>query len=508
VILGEPNIATEAPEDRTTLDRLFRRAAVSRPHAIALADPPNRESFADGAPRRVSYAQADRTISAIATRLRRLGLPADTVVGMQLPNTVESVLTLLGVLRAGMIAAPLPLLWRRAEASAALGQIGAKAIVTASRIGEVDHGEIAMQVAAQNFPIRHVCGFGTRLADGIIPLDDLLAAPDGDPPPPLDRAGNPAEHVALVAFDVAPDAPIAVARSHRELIAGGRATVLAGRLPSDATVLGCVATHSFAGLALTVLPWLICGGRLCLHHGFDAEALAAQIRDERCDTAVVPGALSPLLLSAGLLDQAELKTVLALWRAPERLSTSPPWRHAVATLIDMLAFGETAVIACPRAPDGRPAALPARRLHAPQGDPDAAVVAELARTDAGTLAVRGPMVPRAAFPPGAERRADAAGFVDTLYPCRLDQAGERLVVTAPPPGIVSVGGCRFVLRELQELVRHADADASITALPDSICGHRLAGSAGDSARLREALAAAGANSLVVDAFTERKPEAA
>ena len=45
-------------------------------------------------------------------KLRGLGLQTDAVVAMQLPNTVESIVTFLGVLRAGMIAAPLPLLWR------------------------------------------------------------------------------------------------------------------------------------------------------------------------------------------------------------------------------------------------------------------------------------------------------------------------------------------------------------------------------------------------------------
>ena len=60
-------------------------------------------------------------------------------------------LTLLGVLRAGMIAAPLPLLWRRADAAAALGRLGAKAIVTASRIGDFDACAMAMQVAAESF---------------------------------------------------------------------------------------------------------------------------------------------------------------------------------------------------------------------------------------------------------------------------------------------------------------------------------------------------------------------
>ncbi len=52
-------------------------------------------------------------ISAIAGRLRRMGLHTDAIVGLQLANTVESVLTLLAVLRAGLIAMPLPLLWRR-----------------------------------------------------------------------------------------------------------------------------------------------------------------------------------------------------------------------------------------------------------------------------------------------------------------------------------------------------------------------------------------------------------
>jgi len=65
-----------------------------------------------------------------------------------------------------MIAAPLPLLWRRVDAAQALGQLGAKAIITASRIGDLDHCELAMQVAADGFPIRYVCGFGEDLPDG------------------------------------------------------------------------------------------------------------------------------------------------------------------------------------------------------------------------------------------------------------------------------------------------------------------------------------------------------
>jgi acyl-CoA synthetase (AMP-forming)/AMP-acid ligase II len=85
-----------------TLDELFRRAGVQDPHALALADPPNRMSFTEGPPRRLTFAAADRAISVFAAKLRGLGLQTDTVVAIHLAATVEYVIALLGVLRAGM----------------------------------------------------------------------------------------------------------------------------------------------------------------------------------------------------------------------------------------------------------------------------------------------------------------------------------------------------------------------------------------------------------------------
>ena len=59
MILGD--ISRSAPADAgTTLDDILRLNAARHPDAIALIDPPNRESFTDGAPRRLTYAQADR----------------------------------------------------------------------------------------------------------------------------------------------------------------------------------------------------------------------------------------------------------------------------------------------------------------------------------------------------------------------------------------------------------------------------------------------------------------
>jgi hypothetical protein len=144
-----------------TLDDLFRRAGVRHPHTLALADPLNRDAFAENVPRQLNFAQADRAISSCAARLRGLGLQTDSIVAMHLPNTVESIITFLGVLRAGMVAVPLPLLWRKAEIRSALSRVGAKAIVTYSRIGTDAQAEIAMQSAADLFSVRHVVASGT-----------------------------------------------------------------------------------------------------------------------------------------------------------------------------------------------------------------------------------------------------------------------------------------------------------------------------------------------------------
>src|SRR3954452_10188281 len=203
--------ANDLPAVKATLDDLFRRAAAARPDALALIDPPDRATFTDGPARRLTYAQANRAISALAARLRGFGLPTDSVVAIQLANTVESVIALLAVMRAGLIAAPLPMLWRHADAAAALSRVAARALIGCQRIGDMVHGDLAMHIAAETFTIRFLCGFGEHLPDGVMSVDDIFTM--NDTPPALERHGDPSDHVALVTFDITADGIIPVARS-------------------------------------------------------------------------------------------------------------------------------------------------------------------------------------------------------------------------------------------------------------------------------------------------------
>jgi hypothetical protein len=512
MILGDPALAASAPptgQSRVTIDDVFRRVAQRRPNALALADPPNRENFTDGAPLQLSYAKADRVVAAIAGRLRRMGLASDAVVGIQLPNIVESVLTFLGVLRAGMIAAPLPLLWRRSDAVAALTRIGSKALITCGRVGAFDHCNLAMHVAAETFAIRFVCGFGRDLPDDVVPFDDLFALDEPDPLPPREqeREVNPAAHVAAVTWDVSADGLVPVARNHLELLAGGLAVMLEGQLAPDGGILSVLAPSSFAGISLTLLPWMLSGGTLALHHPFDRDVLALQRRERQCGTAIVPGPLVFRLAEAGALDG--LTTVIAAWRAPERLAGSAVWRERGVDLVDVAIFGESGLYAGRRGADGKPAPTALGPVLAPRGSPNAVLVAELARTEAGTVAVGGPMVPRYPFPTGAERsglphfRAGPGGLVDTGYTCRVDPNTKAMMVTGPPAGIVSVGGYRFLLHELQQVVSRIEGGSTLAALPDSLVGQRLAGNAPDRDAMQATLRELGLNPIVAAAFRER-----
>jgi len=507
MILGDTQPARHHGS-RISIDELFRQVAARRPDAVALVDAPNREWFTDGPSRRLTFAEADRMVSAIAGRLSRMGLPIDTIVGIQLPNIAENILTILGVLRAGMIAAPMPLLWRSADAVAAMARVGAKALITCGRVGNFEHCRLATRVAADVFSIRYVCGFGENLSDGVVPLDDLFTIEKLDPIPLLARDGNAATHLAVISFEIGEEGPAPVARRHLELLAGGMCVLSEGRFQPYANILSTIAPASFAGISLTLVPWLLTGGTLILHHAFDADLFAAQRHDERCGTLILPAPVVFRFAETGLFASENPATILAEWRAPDRLVGSLLWHQRNTTLVDVAVFGEAGLVAGRRGEDGRPLPMPLGAAYSPREGEGAAVFAELNPTAMNTLAFRGAMAPHHHFPPRVERTdlphfaIGKDGYIDSGYACRVDPVRQALVVTGPPAGFVTVGGYRFPLQKLIETVARINAGATLTAELDPLIGHRLIGTASDCAAMQIALNAYGLNPLVAAAFAD------
>src|SRR5215470_15377708 len=145
-----------------------------------------------------------------------------------------------------------------------------------------------MNAAAEAFSIRHVFGFGSDLPEGMASLDQAIEQPSQTVRPVV-QDGRKA---AIISFDVTTDGFRAVPRTHLSLIAGGLALSLESDVLQGATVMSAFAPCSFAGLASSVVVWLLSGGTLVLHHPFDSDVLEQQISRFGCDTLIAPAPLA------------------------------------------------------------------------------------------------------------------------------------------------------------------------------------------------------------------------
>ena len=274
--------------------------------------------------------------------------------------------------------------------------------------------------------------------------------------------------------------------------------------------MSAFAPMSFAGICSSLVTWLLSGGTLVMHHPFDEDAFEAQFNDHACDTLIAPAQLALRLDERGLSERLpSLRNVIGLWRMPEQVASSAHWISRRVTMTDVYLFGEAGLFGARRTgEDGSPAPIKPGPHSAPREAPSASIAGEVLLTPKGTLGLRGPMVPVAAYapssPPAESLIAPAPrDYVDTEYAARLDRTTGAINITAPPSGVMTVGGYRFLAEELQEWSRRLGQGALLTALPDRLSGHRLAGRAQDNARARDALTELGLNPLMVEAFRDR-----
>jgi acyl-CoA synthetase (AMP-forming)/AMP-acid ligase II len=468
-------ILTSAPRPlagRVTLDELVRHNAQKTPDVVALHDAPDRPLWTEGAPRRLSWAQVDGAASAAASRLVELGLGTDAVVAIQGPTSSDTLLAVLACLRANLIPAMLPPGWRHAEAAAALPRVGARAIFASARAGPASPADTLRYVAAELFSIRFVCGFGNAPPDGVVPFEDCIGPVGRADAPNTRRLGNPAEHVAMVTWDCGPGGYYPVARSHNEWISAGLCTVSELRLGQNSTILTTLSPCAFAGLATGLVPWLMTGGTLVLHQAFDATVLGVQMERQAVTHLVLPRVALDAAQREGLLRWDTLKGVATATRRPDLPS---PISAPGIDLSDLAVLGETGLVPVMRSAEGV-AMLPLGPLTAPPGVEGAPEVVETGVTAQGFLAMRGAMIPHAAFP-GPQGNAvypvDAEGWVSTGFPASVEAGQLRLV--GPRSDILSIGGHSMSLAAIDALYSDVPDAVAVTAVAkeDPVLGERL-----------------------------------
>ncbi|HET9986427.1 MAG TPA: condensation domain-containing protein, partial [Longimicrobiales bacterium] len=144
---------------------------------------PEAVAVVEGA-RVVCYQELDARASALAARLRRRGVEAGEVVGVGLERSVEAVVALLGVMKAGAAYVPLSPELPEARLRQLVAEAGARVVVVAS--------EHAARVAGLEVVTLEASAADTAAAAGSTASSPEAGAVAGADAAPRPRAGSPA----------------------------------------------------------------------------------------------------------------------------------------------------------------------------------------------------------------------------------------------------------------------------------------------------------------------------
>lgn len=319
-----------------TVDALFRKAAAERPDSEALADAPNRPDLVGTAPQRLTYAQVDARVDAMAHALAGLGVRRGDVVATQLPNLVEGVLAFLACARMGAILSPVAMAYRGHELRQILPKVEPKVYLTVGAFHGFEHAAMLLQLRAEGGTDAQVVTLGAAAPAGAHALDPLMAGASKALFPTPDDL-DAAEALTVCWTSGTEATPKGVPRHHDHWVVNGEALVEAAGLKSGDTILNPFPLINIAAIGGMVMTWLVCHGRLVQHHPFDLPIFLSQMQDEGVAYTVAPPAvLNMLLQNEALLSATDLSRLRCLGSGSAPLA---PWmvkgwqdRHGVTVM--------------------------------------------------------------------------------------------------------------------------------------------------------------------------------
>ncbi|MES0882078.1 class I adenylate-forming enzyme family protein [Roseibium sp. SCP14] len=408
------------------LDELFRQTAADHPDRLALVDASDRVTWTGGTPRSLTYAEADREIDRLAAFFSTVGLSADHVIGIQAPNTVDTVIALLAALRADLIISPLPLHWRQKNVLEALNSIGAKGFIAADRVETRDVGSAARDVAADLFSLRFVFGLGKDIPDGLIELAPMLEEMGDDLQFSPTERPEPADHTATICWSRSGEENVPVSRCHNHWISAAQMVVQEAHIKDGSAIVAPYSLSGLTGLGAGLVPCLLTGSTLHLHHPTSLANLAAHANEVNADVVITPG---PLAQTLDRKLESSNTTILAAWNIS---APHPSTFVARRRLVDVHVADEFALLAKARGPSAKMKATALGKHSGPNGCESGPALLEIAVTDeveeqTPTLLVKGPMVPDIGWRTinGDQRRVrwEGTGFLNTNIKVELVEDG-------------------------------------------------------------------------------------
>ncbi len=293
--------------EASTVHELLETAVARRPDSLALSDAPNREELFGGDPIRLTWAELDRAVGQLASRFSELGVGPGDKVGIQLPNVVELVVSILASVRIGAVAVPFPIQHRSHELRTGMDTVALSLMVTGARPDRPDQLETVDEVAS-DFGVP-VAAFG--VAEDRHAWLEISAAP-------LDTAfephrGVPDDVITVCWTSGTTGVPKGVPRTNSMWLASSRTQVERVGITADDRMLCPFPVVNMAGIGGMLMPWLQAGAAIHLHQPLDLEIFMAQIQGESITYTVAPPPLLNMLLrNEALLDSVDLSSIRAI----------------------------------------------------------------------------------------------------------------------------------------------------------------------------------------------------
>lgn len=309
-----------------TLNDLFLKNLAATPNTIALADPPNRAELVGSDPKRYTYAELNQKVTRLALGLLEAGISKDDVIMVQLPNVAELVMVYLAAARIGAIVSPLPVQYRSHELRQTMTIVEPKAFITVSQFANFNYANIIdeLQLEFSGLKAIFVLGSEQSLPSGMRSLASVLDTDQSEDALKTYLSQNSwtANDIFTICWTSGTEAePKGVPRSHNLWISIAYATVDAADLKPGEALLNPFPLVNMSAIGGMLVPWLLTGGKLVMHHPLNLPVFLQQIVAEQVNYTVAPPVLmNMLLLNQQLLSSVDLSTIRVIGSGSAPLS--------------------------------------------------------------------------------------------------------------------------------------------------------------------------------------------